>query len=111
MEFKGTKGDWILKPDFREPKILNESGQVIFTHNKNCYDSIKDNHVGYSHNKMIANAKLIEQAPKLLEMLEWILESKNNINHYLMFDESLLTALVNAEKVIEKIKEKNKSEL
>ena len=69
MKFKGTKGKWEVKEDFREPKIINESGQVLFTHNKNCYDEDIERslNVFYSHNKMIANAKLIAAAPDLLE--------------------------------------------
>jgi hypothetical protein len=69
-EFKGTKGKWEVskeEDDFRKPRILNESKQVIFTHNISCYDNVNYNHEYYSHNKMMANAKLISAAPELLE--------------------------------------------
>lgn len=75
-EFKGTKGEWVSSSDFREPKVLNESNQVIFTHNKNCYDAAKDINTYYSHNKMMSNTKLIAAAPDLLDaciqMKSWI---------------------------------------
>jgi len=66
-EFKGTKGEWTMRPDFREPKIINEFGKVIFIHNQDCFDIDDENHVYYSHNKMMCNAKLIAAAPELLE--------------------------------------------
>lgn len=73
MEFKGTKGEWLLCEDFRQPKILNESNQVIFTHSKECYDTTEKSHIYYSHNKMIANAKLIASAPDLLKALQTVI--------------------------------------
>jgi len=81
-QFKGTKGEWIIQDDFREPKILNESGEVIFTHNKSCFDNVDGMQEYYSHNKMRANAKLIAAAPKLLEALQNILHlyGNNEIN-------------------------------
>ena len=79
--WKGTKGKWEIKEDFREPKIINESGQVLFTHNKKCYDKdvVRNLNVFYSHNKMIANAKLIAAAPDLLEALMSIENDKGII--------------------------------
>lgn len=88
---KHTKGSWIIKNDFRCPKVLNESGQVMFEHN-NCYDNT-DNfgeklHTYYSHNKMMSNCKLIAAAPELLECAEMLHdmldneESRNSIAMY-----------------------------
>ncbi len=54
-----TKGEVTIKTDFREPTVINESGQVIFTHNKACYDDTNEGHVYYSHNRMIADTNLI----------------------------------------------------
>lgn len=68
-EFKGTKGEWGVAGGFREPTIVNESGQVMFTHNQSCFDNEDDSHKYYSHNKMTANAKLIAAAPELLGAL------------------------------------------
>lgn len=70
MEFKGTKGEWVVQDKFRSPRVINESGQVIFEHKTDCYDTTDDSHVYYSHNKMIANAKLIAAAPDLLRALK-----------------------------------------
>jgi Ribonuclease G/E len=69
-EFKGTKGEWGVNDKFREPEVLNESGKVIFTHNKSCCDTDVNTIVYYSHNKMMANAKLIAAAPDLLKELQ-----------------------------------------
>ena len=68
-EFKGTKGEWKVDGEFREPTIINESNQIIFTHSKSCFDDGDGLHKYYSHNKMIANAKLTASAPKLLKAL------------------------------------------
>jgi len=68
--WKGTKGEWALRDDFREPKVVNESGKVIFTHNKDCYDTDEDSHFYYSHNKMMANTQLVSAAPDLLDALQ-----------------------------------------
>ena len=65
-EFKGTKGEWKVKDNFREPTILNEDNCVIFLHNKDCTDIDEDLIKYYSHNKMMANVKLAAAAPKLL---------------------------------------------
>lgn len=79
MKFKGTKGDWIVTTDFREPTIINESNQIIFTHNKACFDNEDELHKYYSHNKMMSNAKLIAAAPELLEALQSVTTQFNDL--------------------------------
>ena len=70
LEFKGTKGEWDVRDDFRKPSILNESNQVLAMLSINCFDDEDGLHKYYSHNKMIANAKLIAAAPELLKALQ-----------------------------------------
>ena len=66
MEFKGTKGEWRVQDNFREPTISNEDNCVIFSHNKDCTDIDEDLIKYYSHNKMMANVKLAAASPELL---------------------------------------------
>ena len=70
LEFKGTKGEWNVRDNFRKPSILNESNQVLAMLSINCFDDEDGLHKYYSHNKMMANAKLIAAAPELLEALQ-----------------------------------------
>jgi len=71
---KHTQGEWVVTPNFRNPNVKNEFGQVIFEHNPNCYDNTEKDgekmHTYYSHNKMMANAKLISAAPELRQCVE-----------------------------------------
>lgn len=62
MKLGITKGEVSVKTDFREPTLINESGQVMFTHNKTCYDTTDESHVYYSHNRMMANISLVAEA-------------------------------------------------
>ena len=69
MEFKGTKGEWKVFEEFRNVKILNESNNAMFQSDIDCFDNEDNLHKYYSHNKILANAKLIASAPELLEAL------------------------------------------
>jgi hypothetical protein len=75
LEFKGTKGEWNVRDNFRKPSILNESNQVLAMLSINCFDDKDGLHKYYSHNKMMANAKLIAAAPELLKALIKSVES------------------------------------
>ena len=94
---KHTKGKWIVVSNYRNPKVINESGQVIFEHNKNCFDKtermgVKLN-IYYTHRKMIANAKLISIAPELLQIAEMYFDSMINTDaeNSIAFDVTLQT--------------------
>ena len=101
-EFKGTKGEWKVKDDFREPSILNEDNCVIFTHNNNCSDEDEDFIQYYSHNKMMANAKLIAAAPELLEELITLLSNIDEMGNTGEDMRELRTYLSDARKAINK---------
>ena len=71
---KHTKGEWIVKNDFRKPSVLagKSNGTIceikqVFTTLNNSDGS--ESYTGQSHNEMLANAKLIAAAPELLEAL------------------------------------------
>lgn len=76
MEFKGTKGKWILKWGGSNPcqdmlQIINEKGEEVcnFGDSTTYYPT-----EGIEPNKY--DALLISKAPEMLEMLKWL------VSHY-----------------------------
>lgn len=72
MEFKGTKGEWVVN-EYHDGDLIGirveSDGSVIFD-TGSC---------GYIDNEDEANAKLIACAPEMLEMLA---ELKNRFEHF-----------------------------
>ena len=71
MEFKGTKGKWVLDPEFRK----NEHGvsflSIDFDDSIECIDIYTDSRLDDSDKyiKTAADALLISKAPEMLKML------------------------------------------
>lgn len=69
MEFKGTKGKWILRDGYRIDIVTKNDesfGIVDFGTEQEAYLA------GYPLEKLKANALLISKAPEMLEMLQWL---------------------------------------
>ena len=72
MDFKGTKGKWIID---EEEFFINDSGVDVFSISNECKTEVQMADVYGSK----ANAMLISKAPEMLEMLD-------NIKDYLGSD-------------------------
>jgi hypothetical protein len=74
MEFKGTKGKWVVKrakrtfPSCTKWQIINEDE-----------DSLFEVELAESDEAMEANALLISKAPEMLQMLNWFAENLDHI--------------------------------
>lgn len=90
MDFKGTKGNWQVVKGSDSIWIESEIWSIADINKKDTFE------------EQLSNAKLIAAAPDLLKALQFILESKSNMKHYLNFDDSLMEAIEQAEKAIEK---------
>jgi hypothetical protein len=75
MEFKGTKGEWVVK----RAKMTFPSGTKWQIINEN-EDSLFEVELAESDEAMEANALLISKAPKMLDMLKDILWAVENSN-------------------------------
>ena len=101
-KFRGTKGD--LRPIYISGICTGigkeENGVLEITANSILPDSEKE----YEEQKEVikADMQLYSAAPELLEALQHVMESKNNIKHYIDFDKSLMDALDKSEKAINK---------
>ena len=72
MEFKGTKGQWVLDNDVQ----LFSGYRNIFCNGVKIHESSNKN--GLSETEISANALLISKAPEMLEMLiDAVNENKN----------------------------------
>lgn len=69
MEFKGTKGSWILKPKINRI-IVGESIADVWGFDAHIDDK--------SNREMKANALLISKAPEMLEMLKSFVNDFDN---------------------------------
>jgi hypothetical protein len=91
MEFKGTKGEWKQRQTFENPLCTTfEDGSECYHNEINIHDNTgriitsvnyqTNTNRGWGKNETIekwkANAKLIANAPKMLEMLEKVLTEK-----------------------------------
>lgn len=86
MEFKGTKGNWVVK-EMDDTFIENNEGKSILCIQHNgCYD----------YKEMPYNAKLIASAPDLLEALQEVMRVYNEKGQLLSFNVDI------ARKAIEK---------
>lgn len=76
MEFKGTKGDWIVQCiDLYDYKSLSIGSQSENTVIALCYIPNKE-----IEQEQKANAKLISKAPEMLEMLKDVLTTAQSGN-------------------------------
>jgi hypothetical protein len=70
MEFKGTKGKWVIRPT----SALNKSEKPLFydlcIENQSFISTFKNETIGETDKTQLANAKLISCAPEMLEMLD-----------------------------------------
>ena len=101
MEFKGTKGKWILRLNKKWPfnyDIETEKGEWVSfgichysTYDKSIDDCLKRNFE--QNSKSLANAKIIAAAPEMFEMLKKVLDNSDVPNE--IFDEAkkLLTKI------------------
>ena len=70
MEFKGTKGKWVIK-DYRQETVLSLSKDrkdIVIAECGNFYDVTGSYHRTHE-DEQNANALLISKAPEMLEML------------------------------------------
>jgi hypothetical protein len=63
LEFKGTKGDWLLKQEKSYHSVTTQLGRGMIK------IWFSDNHIIKTSEEALANAKLIASAPELLEAL------------------------------------------
>jgi len=73
MEFKGTKGQWIIAK-IAKPNPNNDNCGAHSVHP--CIDVwFSDVHSVKTKEEALSNAKLISKAPEMLEMLKYSLEA------------------------------------
>ena len=86
MEFKGTKGDWLICESELKNSKDNEKSIVIFSNDRK-HSVIEDypyqmvcaiSPISYFNKEDEANAKLIAAAPQLLEALQYLLLADSN---------------------------------
>lgn len=68
MEFKGTKGNWTVRGNFKCLKVFSSYGTLCAISRQSSIDSNVDSQAE-------ANAKLIACAPEMLEQLKEILDA------------------------------------
>jgi len=95
MEFKGTKGRWVIK-DYRQETVLSLSKDrkdIIIAECGNVYD-VTGNYHRTHEDEQNANALLISKAPEMLEMLQYILKEYKEGGEFSSFDSQLIENLI-----------------